>query len=104
MKAAELQKKLYAAARAQAPDETVPYAFEQRISALIRARSLVDNWAMWTRGLWRAAVACVALAIIMATVSYFAPDTRSTTSEDLSQEFENTMLASVDQPDTSTLP
>ncbi len=92
----ELQKKLIAAARLNPPDVRVPYAFEKRVTALIAARSVADRWVFWTRGLWRAAASCVAVAVICGAVSLFMP-ARSDNSNDLSQEFENTLLASVDQ-------
>lgn len=105
MNVEKLQQKLVAAARSQAPDERVPYAFEKRITALIRARTLTDNWSAWVRGFWRAAISCLAVALVTAAVSYFtfAPSAKED-GVDLSQDFENTMLASVDQPDLSTMP
>ncbi len=103
MNLAELQKKLIAAARLQTPDERVPYAFEKRITALIAARKAADQWLFWTRGLWRAAAACVAVACFFGAVSLFTPKTVENTN-DLSQDFENTLLASADLPDTSPTP
>lgn len=100
----ELQKKLTAAARAQAPDERVPYAFEKRIVALVKARRGTDRWAFWARGLWRAAVTCVAVAIVVGAISYFVLPSTPENGGDLSQEFENTLLASLDQPDVSQIP
>ena len=55
---------------------------------------------LWARGLWRAAVACVALAVVCGAVSFFTPSAADN-SNDLSQDFENTLLASVDQPDSN---
>jgi hypothetical protein len=107
MNLAELQKKLNAAARLQmqTPDERVPYAFEKRIMALLAARAVADRWALFTRGLWRAAISCVVVAIILGTVSLFVPTAKDNgNGKDLSQEFENTLLASADQPDYSTMP
>ena len=100
MNIAELQQKLTAAARLQKPDERVPYAFEKRITALIAARAAVSRHALWARGLWRAAVSCVALAAICGAVSFFTP-VSADNSNDLSQDFENTLLASVDQADSA---
>ena len=65
MNLAELQKKLIAAARLNPPDDRVPYAFEKRIMALIAARTGADRWVFWTRGLWRAAASCVAVAVVL---------------------------------------
>ena len=92
----ELQKKLIAAARLNPPDVRVPYAFEKRIMALIAARAVADRWVFWTRGLWRAAASCVAVAVVCGAASLFLP-AQSDNGNDLSQEFENTLLASVDQ-------
>jgi hypothetical protein len=103
MKPAELQKKLIATARLQVPDDRVPYAFEKRIMALIAARAVVDKWVFWTRGLWRAAIPCAAVALIFAAVSLFVP-AAADSGNDLSQDFENTLLASVDQPDIASMP
>jgi anti-sigma-K factor RskA len=100
MNLVELQKKLIAAARAQAPDDRVPYTFEKRIMAQIAARGVADRWAFWTQGLWRAAVSCVAVAVVFGAVAFFTPAT-SENSNDLSQDFENTLLASLDQGDTT---
>ena len=103
MNLTELQKTLIAAARQQAPDERVPYAFEKRITALIVARAGADHWMFWARGLWCAAASCVALAVVFGAVSLFQP-VASDSGSDLSQDFENTLLASADLPDTSSMP
>ncbi|MDR3377378.1 MAG: hypothetical protein P4M10_01725 [Verrucomicrobiae bacterium] len=100
MNIAILQQKLIAAARLQQPDDQVPYTFEKRIMALVVDRAAVSTRLLWARGFWRAAVSCVALAAVCGAVSLFMP-TKVDNSNDLSQDFENTLLASVDQPDTS---
>jgi hypothetical protein len=94
----ELEKILIAAARRNAPDDRVPYAFEKRIMAVIAERAGADQWVFWARGLWRAAAPCVALAAVVVAASLFMP-AWSDNSNDLSQDFENTLLASVDLPD-----
>ncbi len=96
MKIDELQKKLLAAARANPPDDRVPYAFEKRVTALLAARPAIDPLALWVRGLWRAAVSCAAIALLLGVWAFFHP-AASTNSGDLTQNFENTLLASVDQ-------
>lgn len=96
----ELQKKLVAAARLSAPDDRVPYAFEKRIMAQIAAQAGAERWVNWTRGWWRAAGACVAVAVVFGAVSLLAPVTPEN-GNDLSQDFENTLLASVDQNDVT---
>jgi len=94
MNVAELQKKLIAAARANPPGDNVPYAFEKRVMALLAARAAGDNLVLWVRGLWRAAVSCTAIALLLGAWAFFNP---ATSAVDLSQNFENTLLAAVDQ-------
>ena len=94
-----LQEKLLAAARAHPPMEGVPYAFEQRIRAQLAALPPVDLAALWARALWRAAFPCVAITLLLATWS-FAPSaasSASSTTENLSQQFEQTLFAAADQ-------
>ena len=96
MNPAELHKKLIAAARAHPPGDGVPYAFEKRVMALLAARIPGGNPALWVRGLWRAAVSCLAIALMLGAWAFFNPATGAGTG-DLSQNFENTLLAAVDQ-------
>jgi len=98
MNIAELQKKLLAAARADAPDDRVPYAFEKRVLALLASRARADKWVFWTRGLWQAAASCAAIAVLLGAWIFF-DSMASSNATDLSQNFENTLLASVDQSD-----
>jgi hypothetical protein len=74
----------------------VPYAFEKRVMALLAARPAIDPLALWVRGLWRAALSCAAIALLCGAWAFFHPTT-PTNAGDLSQSFENTLLASVDQ-------
>lgn len=100
MNLVELQKKLIAAARANVPSEKVPYAFEKRITALLASRVAADNLSLWVHGLWRAAVSCLAICLLLGTWAFFNPATPTGGSgDDLSQNLENTLLASVDQSD-----
>jgi hypothetical protein len=99
MNLAELQKKLIAAARANTPGDQVPYAFEKRVTALLVSRVAPDNMALWVHGLWRAAVSCVAITLLFGAWAVLNPTTTATTTDDLSQNFESTLLASVDQSD-----
>ena len=98
MNLAELQKKLIAAAKTEVLDDRVPYAFEKRVSALLASRVAPQSLDLWVHGLWRAAVSCVAVALLCGAWTLFAP-AASTGSDDLSQNFESTLLASVDQND-----
>ena len=94
----ELQRKLIAAARANVPGDRVPFAFEKRVSALLASRVAPQNLDLWVRGLWRAAISCVAVALLCGAWAFLTP-TITPGSTDLSQDFENTLLASVDQGD-----
>jgi hypothetical protein len=98
MNLAELQKKLVAAARTEVLDDRVPYAFEKRVSALLASRVAPQNLDLWVHGLWRAAISCVAVALLCGAWTLFAPASSAST-DDLSQNFESTLLASVDQGD-----
>jgi len=100
MNIVELQKKLIAAARVNVPTDRVPYAFEKRVTALLASRVAPDNMAIWVRGLWRAAVSCAALSLLLGA-GLFLSATTTATSNDLSQSFERTLLASFDQTDLS---
>ena len=92
---AELNRKLIAAARANPPSDQVPYAFEKRIIARLKAPVALDDWALWSRALWRAAAPCVAIMLLLSAWSVFAPTVHSPAT-DLSQDFENTLLAAAD--------
>jgi hypothetical protein len=93
MNLSELQTKLLAAARKSPPSDHVPYAFEKRIMAHLTKPIVVDVWALWGRGLWRAAAACVVAMALIGGWSYHA----SHEATDLSQAFENTVYAALDE-------
>jgi capsule polysaccharide export protein KpsE/RkpR len=100
MKLEQLRQKLLAAARASVADERVPYAFEKRILALLAAPSVPDLWALWSRALWRAAVPCVVVMLVFGAVSFLGPTGNGNgvaATEEFSQDFEQAMLAVVDQ-------
>jgi hypothetical protein len=96
----ELQRKLVAAARADAPSDRVPLAFEKRILARVAALPGADAWAFWARAMWRATAPCLAIMVLLGAWSLFTASDGSSGS-DLSQDFENTVLATADQ-DSST--
>jgi len=96
MNLAGLEQKLIAAARANPPGDSVPYAFENRIMARLADRPAVDLTALWARALWRAAASCVALAVLLGAWFFLSPPGASQ-STSLTQQFENTMLAAADQ-------
>ena len=103
MKLDELQKKLLAAAKANPPADRVPLAFEKRVLATLKANPAADLSALWARALWRAVIPCVALTVVLATLSFVpvngtdGPTITVTSEEDLSQVFEQTLLASSEQ-------
>ncbi len=101
MKLLELQRKLIAAARANPPGDRVPYAFEKRIMAQLKSCPALDVWALWARALWRAAAPCIAIMLLMSAWTYFNYSASASTGNDLSQDFENTVLAAVYQDNNS---
>ena len=95
MNLTELQRKLLAAARAGAPPDTVPYAFEKRIMARLTEAPALDVWAFWNRILWRAAAPCVALCLTLGAWSYFAGSVGSSTDR-LAADLQSVVLAPFD--------
>jgi len=95
MNLTELQRKLLAAARSNPPSDEVPYAFKTRVMARLREHGVPDGWALWAGALWRATVPCVAIMILLSAWSFFAAP--KPMPNDLSQEFENTVLAAANQ-------
>jgi hypothetical protein len=103
MDLAELERKLIAAGRRNPPSEEVPHTFEQRLLARLRACPVVDHWALWSQALWRAAAPCVGVMLLLGAWWWFSP-ARDLPANDLSQEFERTVLAAAEQeppPDLS---
>jgi hypothetical protein len=92
----ELERRLFAVARAEPVSEQVPFAFEKRIIARIKESPRLDAWSFWARALWRAAASCVAIMLLLSAWSFFAPHGPASSTTDLSQEFENTVLAAVE--------
>jgi hypothetical protein len=90
MNLAELETKLIAAARSHPPSDHVPYAFEQRVMARLRERPAADPAAFWARALWRGALSCVAVVVLLSAFSWFAP-----AGGDLNDHLDDTVLAAV---------
>ena len=103
----DLQGKLIAAARVHPPPDSVPAGFERRVMVSLRGLAPVDHLAEWAQALWRAAAPCVALAVFLAAWMFLSGHTvLPSASGDLSQDFENTVLAdtsSVEQVPTESL-
>ena len=95
MNLAELERKLITVARSRPISEAVPYAFEKRIMAHLKSQ-MIDEWSLWARALWRATAPCVAIMLLLGGWSLLAP-TSTAPGIDLSQQFENTVLAAADQ-------
>ena len=96
MKLDQLHQKLIAIARANPPSDRVPYAFAKRIMARLPGRLAPDPWASWARALWRAAALCVVIMLVSTAWAFLAPPSPAPAT-DLSQAFENTLVAAVDQ-------
>jgi hypothetical protein len=96
MNLAELEKKLMAAARANPPSDRVPYAFEKRIMARLAEPAAVEVAALWARTLWRGAISCVALALLV-SAWFLISSTGASRATSYAQQFETTMLAAADQ-------
>ncbi|MGO8765150.1 MAG: hypothetical protein ACLQSR_08470 [Limisphaerales bacterium] len=95
----ELQKKLIAAARAKAPSDRVPYAFEKRVTALLGSRVAPRALDAWVAGLWRAAVSCVGVAMVCGAIALFTSASANSPGDNLSQSLDKTLLAAIDQSD-----
>ncbi|MBI5386500.1 MAG: hypothetical protein HZA90_17665 [Verrucomicrobia bacterium] len=96
MKLNALEQKLIAVARAAAPSDRVPYAFEQRIMARLAETSPLDLAALWARALWRAAAPCLVVALLCSAWLLWQNDAAS--ADDFSQSFESAVLVMADQP------
>ena len=95
MNLAELQRKLIAAARVNAPSDHVPFAFEKRVMAHLKGVRMPDELGLWARALWRAAAPCVAIMLALTAWSFFG--TTAAPASDLSQDLDNAVLAAVNQ-------
>lgn len=93
MNALELEKKLFAAARATPPRDDVPYAFEKRVMARIAAEALVDVWTLWGRLLWRAAAPCVGLTLALTAWVLFSAHAPAANPDNLAVALEDQVMA-----------
>src|SRR5882724_3129236 len=92
----QLQRRLVAAARMDAPSDRVPYAFEKRVMARLIVRPALDHATVWANALWRGLAPCVAIMLLLSAWSFFAGSANAPVT-DLSQDLENTVFAAVDQ-------
>jgi hypothetical protein len=95
-----LENKLLNAARLVTPSDAVPYAFEKRIMARLSGRATGDLGAASIRALWRAAACSAAIAVVI-SVWMLLPSSGQRGSGDLSQDFETTVYAMVDEVNDS---
>ncbi len=95
MNMAELQKKLFAAARTNPPSDEVPYAFEERILAQLAAKPAFDILAAWNRTLWQAAAPCVVVMLLLGAWTRFAQRTDSSR-ETLAADLESSLYLPFD--------
>jgi hypothetical protein len=98
MKPSDLQAKLIRAAQNEPPQDQVPYAFEKRIMTRIGLVSPLNFWALWGRPLWQGALSCVAITLLCGLWSLAsAPSRDSTGGDNFAQDFDGTVLASLNQ-------
>ena len=93
MNLVELEKKLLTIARNNPPEERVPYAFEKRVIAGLRSPPREDGWTLWGRALWRGAIACMVISILLSALSLL-PDRPQPGS---GQDLESTVFAMAEQ-------
>jgi|YelNatPaOPRAMG01_1025707.scaffolds.fasta_scaffold06989_5 hypothetical protein len=93
-----LYDKLMAAARADHPAQTVPYAFEQRILARLTSSTATDPWLSWAKLLRPAAAVSVGLALVVSSLTVIGLGDNDTSLASLSygQDFESTLLVAAD--------
>ena len=95
-----LHRKLIESARHHLPSDHVPLAFEQRIMARCRVAPRAEDLFAWVRALWCGASACAAVALLVSIWS-FLPAEDSTAASSFSQEFEQTILASAEEGEST---
>ena len=94
MKNSRLHETFLQAARKLPEDSRVPYSFEERVMASLPTTNppdaLSDALALWSRGLWRATLPCLALMLAIGMWSLFANERLST--DPLASDIELTMM------------
>ena len=92
-----LHEKLMRVARSNPPSEQMPYAFSKRILARIRSERVIDSVTLWARALWRAAIPCVGVMVLLSAWAIQTPEQSISTAgvDDLGLELETTLMASV---------
>ena len=98
MKNSHLHETFLQAARKLPEDSRVPYSFEKRVMARVMdglpttnpPDALPDALALWSRGLWRSTLPCLALMLAIGMWSLFANERLST--DPLASDIELTMM------------
>jgi len=62
--------------------------------ARVRGIGPADPWAIWTTGLWRAALSSVAVAVVLVGANVVAPDVAAEAT--VADELESAVVASAD--------
>lgn len=88
----DLERRVFAVARATPPSEAVPYAFEKRIMARLSGRVAPDPWSVWNRVFWRATAPCLGLMLLAGVWSWQA-ETDPGVPEVLAAELESVVCA-----------
>ena len=90
-----LKVKLLAAARRPVPSDAVPHGFEQRVMARLRAPGTDDVWMLWGRMLWRGALGCAAIALLLSLWALLPLPAEPRTS--LSDIYDSTVYMAADE-------
>ena len=86
------------AARFLPEDDRVPYAFEKRVMAAVRALQPVDVWTRWSSTMWRAALTCVAISLLTGALAQFNEESSSI--ELFATDLEQIVLAPITPDET----
>lgn len=95
MKVKSLHKLLIETARKLPEKDCVPASFEKRIMSHIDAEGLTDALTLWAKGLWRAAIPCLTLMMLIGTLNVI--DRQESQVDPLAEDLELTMLKPFDE-------
>ncbi len=95
-----LQERLMAAARAVAPSDRVPFAFERRVMARLETTQPLDGWGLWGPALWRAALSSLALTLCCSAWLLWT-ESEWRRASDLSHDLEVAVYVAAGQADDS---
>ncbi len=94
LKADPLIEKLLCVARANPPNDRVPYAFEQRILARLQSGAIPDVWGLWEQVFWRSLPAFLGITLMLGAVTYTTQATWDSNS--LQDDLESALYAEVE--------